>query len=247
VVLASLLAFLTSGAKPVEAQQDATITVNPIKVDLGDVAVADTDTTTITLSNTGSDTVEIGAIEVDLSEGVDLGSLKLVDPQTGQEFVVDTATGVLQVLNPLLNVLEDTPITLEGTEQRVLELVFSPDNPGTINLVLKLLENTTNTVLAEVPVTGTAQRCTPSTTGTSGDDTIRDTNADEVICGLEGNDTIKATAGGKDTIIAGKGRDTVNFRDGVKRERANGGSGKDLCKVKDPKDKVKNCGTKKRR
>jgi hypothetical protein len=247
VVLASLLTFLVSAPKSAEAL-DATITVNPIKVDLGDVAVADADTTTITLTNTTNDTVEIGAIDVDLLEGVDLGTLKLLDPQTGQEFVLDTATGVLQVLNPLTNLLEDTPIELEGTQKRVLELVFSPDTPGTINLVLKLLDNiVTNTVLGTVPVTGTAHTCTPTTTGTKGRDTIRDTPADEVICGRGGNDTIKATAGGKDIIIGGKGSDTINFKDGVQRERANGGSGKDLCKMKDKKDRVKSCGTNKRR
>jgi Ca2+-binding RTX toxin-like protein len=171
----------------------------------------------------------------------------LVDPQTGQEFLVDTTTGLLQSLNPITNLLEDATIDVPENGERVLELVTTPGSAGPFNAVIEFLDEdtTTNTILETVTVTGTAQNCTVR--GTSGDDPLlTDTPGDDVICGFEGNHTITAPNGGDDVVIGGPGNDTIIIKDEVKKnDLANGGSGKDSCQ-KDKKDKTVKCGSAKK-
>jgi hypothetical protein len=235
----SLFALVVFEGKYAEAQSDLSVKVDPIKVDVGDIAVGHTDSTSITLTNNGNSDVEVGSVDLSLLQGVDLGITKLVDPQTGDEFLIDPVTG-------LLTNLLGTTLTLPEGEKTVLNLVFSPTTQGPIDATLKLLEAGTNTVIKEVPVTGQARDCS-STPATNGDDVLTDpTPGDDVVCGLGGNDTITETLGGKDIFVGGPGNDKLNVKDGAKSDVASGGSGKDTC-TKDKKDKKVNCGKKGKR
>jgi hypothetical protein len=235
----SLFALVVFEGKYAEAQSDLSVKVDPIKVDVGDIAVGQTDSTSITLTNNGNSDVEVGSVDLSLLK--DLGITKLED-QTGKEldFVIDPLTGLLNL---------GTPLTLPEGEKTVLNLVFSPTTQGPIDATLKLIEAGTNTVIKEVPVAGQAHNCSflPTTLATENDDVLTDpTPEDDVVCGLGGNDTIKETLGGKDIFIGGPGNDKLNVKDGAKSDVASGGSGKDTC-TKDKKDKKVNCGKKGKR
>jgi Ca2+-binding RTX toxin-like protein len=247
VLAGALLAFFAFNAKPAEAQaEDVSIKVEPINVDLGDIAAGSTEETTIKITNNGDVQATIGAIDLDILEGnLDPDDIQLVGENGVLAGFLDLLTGVLDLTDPLV---------IEPGETVELVIEVLPDGEGIINLTINLLEETSNTVLETVTVTGEGRQCT--IVGTEGDDqgvtAVRDTAAGtedqpEVVCGLGGNDEILATAGGNDIIVGGPGNDTINMKDGVRKEYASGGSGKDLCKPKDKKDKVKSCGTKKKR
>jgi hypothetical protein len=237
-VLAVVFVFSTKDA----GAQSTSIEVKPSTLQLGDVAVGSTEQTTIKVTNDGNADVVIGGIDV---QGDEAEVVKLVDRLTGDEFVVDALTGLLQ-----------DPLTiLEGEQDRILDVVFRVTEEGPVQFVVEFLDDDplTDTIIDTVTVTGEGRQCT--IVGTEGDDqgvtAVRDTAAGtedqpEVVCGLGGNDEILATAGGNDIIVGGPGNDTINMKDRVRKEYASGGSGKDLCKPKDKKDKVKSCGTKKK-
>ena len=76
----------------------------------------------------------------------------------------------------------------------------------------------------------------PNFTGSTGDDTICGTDADNTIDGGEGDDTIFGLAGG-DTLIGGEDRDTLHggagddtLDGGEDRDTLNGGAGNDILK-----------------
>ena len=178
--------------------------------------------------------------------------MKLVDQSTGEEFIVDTVTGLLTVLDPITGLPVDALIDLQGNSQRVFDAVFEfadgadlTDIGGTLEFLDA--DPLTNTVFDSATVAGQSRQCTVE--GTENADNLTDVPGDSVICGFGGNDTIDASLanGGDDVILGGTGDDTINMKDGLRREYANGGSGKDLCKPKDKKDKTKSCGTKKKR
>jgi hypothetical protein len=239
VVLASLLAFFTFGSVSAQAQSP-TIKVNPINIDVGDVAEGQVETITVDITNTSNEVVEIGEIDLEvLGDGLDLDDLeiKLLD---GNGTPIDA---VLNILNGVLTLDLEDPLVIPDNGQPV-ELVLSilPQTEGVINLTIDLLDNVLGTVLETITIQGESRTC--SDLGQTDDpDIIIDTPDDEVICGLGGGDTINATQGGDDVILGGPGDDTINFKDGVKKEFANGNDGLDLCKPKDKKDKIKNCGT----
>lgn len=237
--LAVVFVFSTKGA---EAQtDDVSIRVQPINVDLSDIAAGSTEETTIKITNNGDVDATIGAIDLDILQGdLDLDDIQVLDDNGG---VLD---GVLDLLTGVLDLDDDLVIQPGETVELVIELL--PDGEGAINITVGLLEDLI-TRLETVTVVGNARECT--VTGTEGDDqgltAIKDTSADEVICGRGGNDEILATEGGDDVILGGTGNDTINMKDGVRREFANGNAGLDRCKPKDKKDKVKSCGTKNKR
>jgi dipeptidyl aminopeptidase/acylaminoacyl peptidase len=100
--------------------------------------------------------------------------------------------------------------------------------------------------------------CTIS--GTTGDDfiTANQSPGNDVICGLGGSDQIDAGGGhdiviggnendfivggsGRDRVFGGLGNDTLNVRDGVRRnDLVHGGDGTDICK-RDRKDRRVSC------
>ena len=247
LVAALATVFVFGATKAAEAQSQS-FEVKPSTINLDQVALGSTEQTTIKITNDGGSATTIGGVNFSGS-GAEI--VKLVDQETNEEFIVDSVTGLLKVLNSTTNLLEDAVIDLQGNSQRVFNAVFSFDNPpGTgdqvpINGVLEFRDALNTNIVDQTNVNAEGRQCTVQ--GTEGNDTIpTDSPADEVICGLGGNDTIDATGGGDDTILGGPGNDTINMKDSVRREYANGGSGKDLCKPKDKKDRVKSCGTKKK-
>lgn len=250
-LVAALAAFLIVSAKDAGAQ-DQSVKVSPSNIDLGDISVGSTDPTDITFTNNGDTDTTIGGIDLNSEglQGLDLESIRLIDPETGQEFAVDTVTGLLQLLDDTGQVATD-PLTglpilgsidIPSNGEKVIQLVTSPTAAGPVNAVINFLDDDplTNTVVQTVTVAGEARNCTVP--GTPGNDTLTDTPGDDVICGGDGDDTINAPNGGNDVVIGEAGNDTISIKDRVKKnDTANGGSGKDVCK-KDKKEKVASCG-----
>jgi hypothetical protein len=191
---------------------------------------------TIKIKNNGNVDATIGAIDLNILQGdVDPDDIELVGPNGVLNGVLDLVTGLLEL---------DTPIELDPNETIELVLKTTPDGEGTLKLVVDFLNEALGDVLGTVTVTGTARDCTIP--GTTGNDTLTDTLEDDIICGFEGNDTITAPNGGEDVVLGGPDNDTINIKDGVrKNDLANGGTGKDSCK-KDRKDKKVKCGTTKK-
>ena len=256
-LVAALAAIFVFGAKDARAQE-ASVEINPGKINLGDVAANSGEPTRITLNNKGVSDTTIGGLDLNSEglQGLDLSDIRLRDPETGREFAVDTVTGLLQLLDPVTGLPVLDPITglpvlstinIPATGERALDLIVTPSAAGPFKGVVEFLGggSMSNTVVQTVTVSGEAREC--SNLGqTEGNDTVTDTPADEVICGLGGDDTINATAGGDDIILGGAGNDNITFKDKVKKEFANGNAGQDLCgkKAKDKKDKIKSCGKK---
>jgi Ca2+-binding RTX toxin-like protein len=230
VVTAALLAFFAFGATPVEAQP-STIKVNPIDVELGDLAEGEVKTTTITLTNQSDEIVEVGEIDLELLEGegvledLDLSLLDL----DGNELVdlsILNALPLDQLLDGLLDLdlLGIDPIELDPNEtvQLVLEILPVdplPNETGDINLTVELLNGGT-TIAPVVQVGGQAQRCTIE--GGPGPDTLPGTTGPDVICGRGGNDII-TDPGGNDIIFAGEGSDQADAGPG--KDKVYGGTG----------------------
>ena len=245
-LVAALATVFVFGATKDAGAQTESVEVRPSTINLGQVAQGSTEQTTIKITNDGSSDAVIGGVNF-TGSGAEL--VKLVDQSTGEEFIVDTATGLLTVLDPITGLPVDAVIDLQGNTQRIFNAVFEfADGTDLTDIggTLEFLDNgTTPNTVDTVTVAGQSRQCTVE--GTEGDDAlISDVPGDSVICGLGGNDTIDASLanGGDDTILGGTGDDTINMKDGTRREYANGGSGKDLCKPKDKKDRVKSCGTK---
>jgi Ca2+-binding RTX toxin-like protein len=244
LLASGVVALFVFGAKQAGAAAD-TITIDPVKVVVGDVAVGETDTTTVTITNDSGVEAEVGEIDIELLNGsADLDIVKLVDTLTGEEFVLDPITGLVTSL------LGGDPLTIVDGGERVLEIVLEPTEEGPINLklLIDLLNSTTDTLIKEVPVIveGEGHTCTISGTDETNDELVDPSPDDDVVCGLGGNDTIRPNpnpnlGGGDDVFIGGPGNDTLNVKDGRRNDVASGGSGKDTCQ-KDKKDKKVNCG-----
>ena len=238
VVLASLFSFFAFGAKEAEAAAN-TIKVSPTTLTLGDVALDQTDTHTVKITNERNVNVELGEVDVQLLNGsADVEILKLVD-SSGTEFLLNPITG-------LFKDILGNPLTILAGQQEIFELAFTPTEEGPIDfkVLFEFLQAGTPTVIKEVPVAvqGESRRC--DIQGTENNDTLTDpTSGDDVVCGLGGNDTITSSVGGKDIFIGGAGNDTLTVKDGKRGDVASGGSGKHTCK-KDKKDKKINCGKK---
>lgn len=260
VVLASLLAFFAFGAKPVKAQ-DPDIVVNPVNVELGDLAEGEVKTTTITITNPSDSggVLELGEIDLNLLGGdldgilEDINILQILGAD-GLE-LLDPAD--LTLLNLLglddllgngvfdLDLLGIDPISLNPGESvdLVLELVtlddldLLPNQTGDINLDLQVggVLNDTDILSPTVPVTGTAQQCTIN--GTDNAETIPGTQGSDVICARGGNDRV-TDIGGNDIIFAGEGSDQVDAGPGKDKVYAGSGNNGAAAAERDDVDKL---------
>jgi Ca2+-binding RTX toxin-like protein len=252
-LVAALAAIVLFGDKKAEAAEDD-IKVDPISVNLGEVATGSVETTTVDITNRSDEIVKVGAIDLSLLEGQlgDLNDLdfRIIDLEGNELLDLESLLDLLGILD-----LEDLlgapleladPLELQPGETVQLVIDIVPETAGAIELNIDLLNDLIRTILpAPIQIIGNAQDCTIS--GTDGDNTLTDTPGDDVICGKGGNDTITAPNGGDDVVLGQEGNDTISLKDGVKKnDLANGGSGRDVCK-KDKKDKVQSCGKSQRR
>jgi Ca2+-binding RTX toxin-like protein len=76
--------------------------------------------------------------------------------------------------------------------------------------------------------------------GTSGDDTLFDTEEEDTISGLDGNDTINATLRGFDTLLGGNGNDRIfvsRYNDNsIGSLTVDGGAGQDFIRITSLRD-----------
>jgi hypothetical protein len=146
VVLASLFSFFAFGAKEAEAAAN-TIKVSPTTLTLGDVALDQTDTHTVKITNERNVNVELGEVDVQLLNGsADVEILKLVD-SSGTEFLLNPITG-------LFKDILGNPLTILAGQQEIFELAFTPTEEGPIDfkVLFEFLQAGTPTVIKEVPV-----------------------------------------------------------------------------------------------
>ncbi|WP_419943687.1 Ig-like domain-containing protein [Candidatus Poriferisodalis sp.] len=137
-----------------------------------------------------SETVEIDVLgnDHDPNEDLDPATLSIITaPVDGAAVVADDSDGRA--------VAGYTAAALGGTDSFYYEVCDSLGNCAT----------------AEVTVMIGTTGCT--IVGTSGNDIIRGTPGDDVICGLAGDDNIRGI-GGNDVIIGGPGDDDINAGDG---------------------------------
>jgi len=258
MALALVLAFAT--AKPSGAA-DAILTVDQTEVGFGAEQVEGSVLTrTITVTNTGSDPITIGGVDLAGDAGEILDFTTSIDPANG--------------------------LKVDGGGTNTFTISFDPSAAGTRDAVLTLLEGlvdgtTGNLIgLTGQPVglvseTGqTVQGINLSGSGTQGDpiaqpgaqadcdivgtpqgETLTGTSNPETICGLGGgdkinglgaNDIMRGGAGndriidkkGKDKLLGQGGRDVLNAKDGQRGDLLKGGGGKDRA-AKNKGDKAR--------
>jgi Ca2+-binding RTX toxin-like protein len=238
--LAALLAVFVL-AKPSGAQ-DPILTVNPSSVDFGNVTVgADTETLTITITNTGGETLILGGVEF---LGVDSGAFTTsINPTTGLEVEAGKTATFDVTFDPVHTGLQTAQLTFTSVIEKTTGTVSGVQAP-TVNL-------TGQGVSANPRGSG----CT--ITGSDNSETLRGTRGNDVICAMGGSDRVKPLAG-KDVTRAGSGNDRVIDRSGLRdkllgqsgndtlnakdrnRDLLNGASGRDKC-AKNRGDKVRSC------
>jgi Ca2+-binding RTX toxin-like protein len=236
VVLASLLAFFAFDARPAGAQNQD-IVINPIEVELGDLAEGEVKTTTITLTNQSDEILEVGEIDLELlgQEGIlddlnfailDLDGNELVDLSDLNDSILSA------LLGGVLTLPDDPDLDLNpgDTVQLVLELL--PGDTGDINLNLELL-NDGVTLGDVIHVGGQARACTIE--GTDNGETIPGTAGNDVIC-AKGGDDLVTDIGGSDIIFAGEGSDQVDAGPGKDKVYAGTGNNGAAAAEKDDVD-----------
>jgi Ca2+-binding RTX toxin-like protein len=228
VVLASLLAFFAFDARPAGAQTPD-ITINPINVELGDLAEGEVKTTTITITNPSDagGVVNLGEIDLNLGEGVDLEdlTLSLLDLD-GNELVDLSGVSLTDLLGDVLSLPDDPDLDLAPGEtvQLVLGILPTALEDGVtedINLTLELLNGDTS-LGPVIQVGGEARACTIE--GTEGSDpALAGTQGNDVICAKGGDDRV-TDVGGNDIIFAGEGSDQVDAGPGKDKVYAGTGN-----------------------
>ena len=240
LILAALLVAFVA-ARPSEAADAQTVTVNPSDIGFGAVTLsADPQTRTVTITNNGLAAITIGSIDYSGLPGTELGTFTTAIGPGG----LVVGAGQAATLD-----VDFDPVTA-GFKQAT----------GTIKDLLGVeIEGAPQLVVSGTGVTtqpaGAPSDCTIF--GTNNGETLTGTSGKDVICALggadrvfgrgsgdverggKGNDLISDQSG-RDRLLGQSGRDRLNARDGQRRDILKGGGGRDRC-AEDKRDRDRSC------
>jgi Ca2+-binding RTX toxin-like protein len=241
VVLATTLATLLvifMAARPSEAADAQTVTVDPSNIGFGAVTLsADPQTRTVTITNNGLAAITIGSVDYSGLLGTEIGT-----------FTTTIGPGGLLV---------------GAGQTATLDVDFDPVTTGFKQATgtIKDLAGVEIAGAPQITVSGTGVTTAPSggpsctIMGTRRGETLTGTSGNDVICGMGGNDKINGQRGndverggtgrdritdhnGKDRLLGQGGRDTLNARDHHRGDFLKGGAGKDRA-FKDKRDRAR--------